>query len=142
MASESDSFKDANLAQATVETAATSASFKLTAPTTVPNDNSPQKVPVTTATLTATLEYATLLDQTGNATAALRAPPLIAPEWLAIERRQRIDNTGLQTKQITLDQIGIHFTLLMKMGWKTSPLTHPTAPCRSDVETKKSHVNS
>lgn len=59
MASESDSFKDANLAQATVETAATSASFKLTAPTTVPNDNSPQKVPVTTATLTATLEYAT-----------------------------------------------------------------------------------
>jgi uncharacterized protein (TIGR02231 family) len=50
---------EAKLAQAAIDTTATSASFKLTAPATVPNDNSPQKVPVTSAPLNATLEYAT-----------------------------------------------------------------------------------
>ena len=50
---------DASLAQATVDTAATSASFKVTAPASIPSDNSPQKIPVTTAALAADPEYLT-----------------------------------------------------------------------------------
>ncbi|MBL9187833.1 MAG: mucoidy inhibitor MuiA family protein [Opitutaceae bacterium] len=50
---------DFNFAQATVDTAATSASFKIATPASVPSDNSAQKIPVTSASLTAALEYAT-----------------------------------------------------------------------------------
>jgi uncharacterized protein (TIGR02231 family) len=50
---------DAASARATLDTAATSASFKVAAPASVPSDNSPQKIPVTTATLAATPEYLT-----------------------------------------------------------------------------------
>lgn len=49
--------KTATFSQAAVDTAATSASFKLAAPATVPSDNSPQKVPITSASLAAVLEY-------------------------------------------------------------------------------------
>ena len=49
----------ATLAQATVDQTATSASFKISAPSSVPSDNSPQKIPVTTAALAANPEYLT-----------------------------------------------------------------------------------
>ncbi len=49
----------ATLAQATVDHTATSASFKIAAASTVPSDNSPQKIPVTTAALAANPEYLT-----------------------------------------------------------------------------------
>jgi uncharacterized protein (TIGR02231 family) len=51
--------KDASFATAAMEAAATSASFKVATPASVPSDNAPQKVPITTANLTATLEYLT-----------------------------------------------------------------------------------
>ncbi len=51
--------KDAGFATATMEAAATSASFKISTPASVPSDNSPQKVPITTATLAANPEYLT-----------------------------------------------------------------------------------
>lgn len=51
---------DANLAQAAVESGATSATFKIAATTTVPSDNAPQKVPITAAKLAAQPEYATV----------------------------------------------------------------------------------
>jgi uncharacterized protein (TIGR02231 family) len=51
--------KDAGFATATIEAAATSASFKVTAPASIPSDNSPQKIPVTTAALAADPEYLT-----------------------------------------------------------------------------------
>lgn len=51
--------KDAGFATATMEAAATSASFKITTPASVPSDNSPQKVPITTAALAANPEYLT-----------------------------------------------------------------------------------
>jgi len=51
--------QDAGFAAATIDSAATSASFKVTAPASVPSDNSPQKVPVTTAALAANPEYLT-----------------------------------------------------------------------------------
>jgi uncharacterized protein (TIGR02231 family) len=43
--------------EAQIETQATSASFVIQTPATIPSDNSPQKVPVTTARLTAAKEY-------------------------------------------------------------------------------------
>ena len=49
----------ANYTQASVDTAATSATFKIAVPATIASDNSVQKVPVTTVDLNATLSYAT-----------------------------------------------------------------------------------
>jgi uncharacterized protein (TIGR02231 family) len=46
-------------AQASLEAAATSASFKISMPASVPSDNSPQKIPITTAALAANPEYIT-----------------------------------------------------------------------------------
>ena len=51
--------KDAGFATATIDTTATSASFKVASPASVPSDNAPQKVPITTATLAANPEYLT-----------------------------------------------------------------------------------
>ena len=50
---------DAAVAQASIETAATSASFKIATAATVPSDNSPQKIPVTSARLATVPEYST-----------------------------------------------------------------------------------
>jgi uncharacterized protein (TIGR02231 family) len=47
-------------AKASVETGATSASFRIATPATVLSDNAPQKVPITSARLTAVPEYATV----------------------------------------------------------------------------------
>ena len=52
-------YKNTDFAEATVEAATTSASFKIAATATVPSDNSPQKIPVTTAALAAAPEYLT-----------------------------------------------------------------------------------
>jgi uncharacterized protein (TIGR02231 family) len=48
-----------DFAYTTVDTAATSASFKIATAATVSSDNTAQKIPITSATLTAALEYAT-----------------------------------------------------------------------------------
>lgn len=48
---------DATLAQATIDSAATSASFKITAPATILSDNTSQKVAIATAKLAAKLQY-------------------------------------------------------------------------------------
>ena len=52
--------KDAEMAAATIEAGATSASFKIAVASSIPSDNSPQKVPVTSAKLTANPEYNTV----------------------------------------------------------------------------------
>src|SRR5690606_7269994 len=51
--------QSAAIAQASVDTAATSATFKIAVPTTIASDNSVQKVPVTTVDLATVLTYAT-----------------------------------------------------------------------------------
>lgn len=51
---------DAAYVTATIEAAATSASFKVGVASTIPSDNSPQKVPITAATLKAAPEYLTV----------------------------------------------------------------------------------
>lgn len=50
--------KDATVATAAIEQGATSASFRIAAASTIPSDNSPQKVPITSAALKAATEYA------------------------------------------------------------------------------------
>lgn len=55
-----DEAKDASFATATIEAGATSASFKIAVSSSIPSDNSPQKVPVTSATLKAVPEYLTV----------------------------------------------------------------------------------
>jgi uncharacterized protein (TIGR02231 family) len=52
--------KDAELAAATIEAGATSASFKIATTASVPSDNSPQKVPITSTKLSANPEYLTV----------------------------------------------------------------------------------
>jgi uncharacterized protein (TIGR02231 family) len=52
--------KDALMASATIAAGATSASFKIASSASVPSDNSPQKVPITSSTLKATPEYLTV----------------------------------------------------------------------------------
>lgn len=52
--------KDAEMAAATIEAGATSASFKIAVASSIPSDNSPQKVPVTSAKLTTNPEYNTV----------------------------------------------------------------------------------
>ncbi|RXK54492.1 mucoidy inhibitor MuiA family protein [Oleiharenicola lentus] len=52
--------KDARYSSATIEAGATSASFKIAVSSSIPSDNSPQKVPVTSAALKAVPEYLTV----------------------------------------------------------------------------------
>ncbi len=52
--------KDAEMASATIEAGATSASFKIAVSSSVPSDNSPQKVPITNTTLKTAPEYLTV----------------------------------------------------------------------------------
>jgi uncharacterized protein (TIGR02231 family) len=52
--------KDAFFATATIEAGATSAAFKIAVSSSIPSDNSPQKVPVTSASLKAVPEYLTV----------------------------------------------------------------------------------
>lgn len=51
--------KELNVAVATVDLGSTSATFKIAAATSIPSDNSPQKVPITNTALNAQPEYAT-----------------------------------------------------------------------------------
>ncbi len=55
-----DEAKDASFATATIEAGATSASFKIAVNSTIASDNSPQKVPITSASLKAVPEYLTV----------------------------------------------------------------------------------
>jgi uncharacterized protein (TIGR02231 family) len=55
-----DEDKKADFATATIEAGATSASFKIAVSSSIPSDNSPQKVPVTSASLKAVPEYLTV----------------------------------------------------------------------------------
>ena len=52
--------KDAELASATMEAGATSASFKIASASSIKSDNSPQKVPITSAKFAANPEYLTV----------------------------------------------------------------------------------
>nr|MBP6507901.1 mucoidy inhibitor MuiA family protein [Opitutaceae bacterium] len=59
-ADKADEYKDAAMASATIEAGATSASFKIAVASSIPSDNSPQRVPITSARLNAQPEFLTV----------------------------------------------------------------------------------
>lgn len=100
-------------ATATVEAAATSASFRITTPASVPSDNSPQKVPVTTARLAAQPEYLTVPKL--QATAYLTAKVFNNSDFplLAGAMNVFLDGTFVATSQLRTVMAGEKFDLAL-----------------------------
>jgi uncharacterized protein (TIGR02231 family) len=106
-------FKDAEVAQATIESGATSASFKIATTASVPSDNSPQKVPITTAKLAANPEYLTVPKRV--ATAYLTAKVVNASEFplLAGAMNVFLDGTFVATSKLRTVMPGEKFDLAL-----------------------------
>ena len=105
--------KDAELSQATIETGATSAVFKIATAAAVPSDNSPQKVPITTAKLAANPEYLTVPKR--QALAYLTAKVVNASEFplLAGAMNVFLDGTFVATSRVRTVMPGEKFDLAL-----------------------------
>ena len=105
--------KDAELSQATIETGATSAVFKIATAASVPSDNSPQKVPITTAKLAANPEYLTVPKR--QALAYLTAKVVNASEFplLAGAMNVFLDGTFVATSRVRTVMPGEKFDLAL-----------------------------
>ena len=105
--------KDAELSQATIETGATSAVFKIATASSVPSDNSPQKVPITTAKLAANPEYLTVPKR--QALAYLTAKVVNASEFplLAGAMNVFLDGTFVATSRVRTVMPGEKFDLAL-----------------------------
>lgn len=105
--------KDALLASATIEAAATSASFKIATAASVPSDNSPQKVPITTSTLKAAPEYLTVPKRL--TTAYLTAKVVNSSEFplLAGAMNVFLDGTFVATSSLRTVMSGEKFDLAL-----------------------------
>jgi len=105
--------KDAEMASATIEAGATSASFKISTTATVPSDNSPQKVPITTARLAANPEYLTVPKRL--ATAYLTAKVINTSEFplLAGAMNVFLDGTFVATSNLRTVMAGEKFDLAL-----------------------------
>jgi uncharacterized protein (TIGR02231 family) len=105
--------KDAEMASATIEAGATSASFRIAAAASVPSDNSPQKVPVTSATLKANPEYLTVPKRL--ATAYLTAKVVNTSEFplLAGAMNVFLDGTFVATSSLRTVMAGEKFDLAL-----------------------------
>jgi uncharacterized protein (TIGR02231 family) len=110
---EAGELKDAELAQATIEAGATSASFKIGVASSVPSDNSPQKVPITGARLNASLEYNTVPKRL--ATAYLSAKVVNTSEFplLAGAMNVFLDGTFVATSSLRTVMAGEKFDLAL-----------------------------
>ncbi len=104
---------DSAPAEATVDTAATSASFKIATAATVPSDNTAQKIPVTSASLNAALEYATTPKRL--AAAFLTAKVANTSEFPLLPGAMNIflDGTFVATGALTLVMPGEKFDLAL-----------------------------
>ncbi|MBX3748911.1 MAG: mucoidy inhibitor MuiA family protein, partial [Opitutaceae bacterium] len=104
---------DANSASATVEAGATSASFKIAVASSVPSDNSPQKVPITAAKLNAQPEYLTVPKR--QATAYLTAKVYNNTEFplLAGAMNVFLDGTFVATSSLRTVMAGEKFDLAL-----------------------------
>lgn len=104
---------EAAVAQATIEAAATSASFKIATTASVPSDNSPQKVPITTTRLTANPEYLTVPKRL--ATAYLTAKVVNSSEFplLAGAMNVFLDGTFVATSSLRTVMSGEKFDLAL-----------------------------
>lgn len=103
----------ATIAQATVDTAATSATFKIAVPATIASDNSVQKVPVTTVELNAALSYATTPKV--HAAAFLNAKVFNNSDYplLAGAMNVFLDGTFVATSHLTTTMPGEKFDLAL-----------------------------
>lgn len=105
--------KDAGTATATLEAGATSASFKIATVSSVPSDNSPQKVPITTAKLAANPEYLTTPKRL--ASAFLTAKVVNSSEFplLAGTMNVFLDGTFVATSRLRTVMSGEKFDLAL-----------------------------
>lgn len=105
--------KDAELASATIEAGATSASFKIAVSSSVPSDNSPQKVPITSVKLAANPEYLTVPKRL--ATAYLTAKVVNSSEFplLAGAMNVFLDGTFVATSALRTVMAGEKFDLAL-----------------------------
>ncbi|MEI6106357.1 MAG: mucoidy inhibitor MuiA family protein [Opitutae bacterium] len=105
--------KDAEMAVATIEAGATSASFKIASVASVPSDNSPQKVPITSARLNANPEYLTVPKRL--ATAYLTAKVFNTSEFplLAGAMNVFLDGTFVATSGLRTVMAGEKFDLAL-----------------------------
>jgi uncharacterized protein (TIGR02231 family) len=105
--------KDAEMAAATIEAGATSASFKIATTASVPSDNSPQKVPITSARLAANPEYLTVPKRL--ATAYLTAKVVNTSEFplLAGPMNVFLDGTFVATSGLRTVMAGEKFDLAL-----------------------------
>ncbi|MCB1103603.1 MAG: mucoidy inhibitor MuiA family protein [Opitutaceae bacterium] len=103
----------ATIAQASVDTAATSATFKIAVPATIASDNSVQKVPVTTVELNAALSYATTPKV--HAAAFLNAKVFNNSDYplLAGAMNVFLDGTFVATSHLTTTMPGEKFDLAL-----------------------------
>ena len=108
-----DELKDAEMATATIEAGATSASFKIATTASVPSDNSPQKVPITTAKLAASPEYLTVPKRL--ATAYLTSKVVNSSEFplLAGAMNVFLDGTFVATSNLRTVMSGEKFDLAL-----------------------------
>ena len=105
--------KDAELASATIEAGATSASFKIAVSSSVPSDNSPQKVPITSVKLSANPEYLTVPKRL--ATAYLTAKVVNSSEFplLAGAMNVFLDGAFVATSSLRTVMAGEKFDLAL-----------------------------
>jgi len=105
--------KDAELASATIEAAATSASFRIAVTSSVPSDNSPQKVPITAVKLAANPEYLTVPKRL--ATAYLTAKVANSSDFplLAGAMNVFLDGTFVATSALRTVMAGEKFDLAL-----------------------------
>ncbi|MCC6416570.1 MAG: mucoidy inhibitor MuiA family protein [Opitutaceae bacterium] len=103
----------ANYTQASVDTAATSATFKIAVPATIASDNSVQKIPVTTVDLNAALSYATTPRL--RATAVLNAKVFNNSDYplLAGAMSVFLDGTFVATSRLDTTMPGEKFDLAL-----------------------------
>ena len=105
--------QDADVAQATIEAGTTSASFKIATAASVPSDNSPQKVPITSTKFTANPEYLTVPKRL--TTAYLTAKVVNSSEFplLAGAMNVFLDGTFVATSRVRTVMPGEKFDLAL-----------------------------
>lgn len=108
-----DAVQDAVVAQATVETAATSATFRIAAPATVASDNAPQKVAITTARLTAAAEYLAIPKRLAAAFLTAHVTNTSEFPFLAGALNVFLDGTFVAASQLRAVQPGEKFELAL-----------------------------
>jgi uncharacterized protein (TIGR02231 family) len=103
----------ADFARATVETSATSATFRIAAPATVASDNAPQKVAVTTAKLAAAAEYLAIPKRLAAAFLTAHVTNTSDFPFLAGALNVFLDGTFVAASQLRAVQPGEKFDLAL-----------------------------